>query len=614
MQISDVGASLRRHWAIAVIILAAIPLVMTAYFINRDVIRPPARYTTSADILIPAREAKSHDSPSGVPPVLLQGQRELAISRAVKDVAVQAADLNPDVDNGLVFEAALNPDLTIMTLSVSAPNPELASTVLNRYIEAFETGRRQSVLDAAVDRANIEVRTVAVLRRKLEEVELRLIAARVALPPMLPDGSPLIAPDGAADEIILLLYQRNAVLNEMQRRQVDYSLQITQAAIPGDFTTVVQRRSAARITPPPPSPLIPLLQILGIGLLLALAVPVLMDRFDATITEARAAPGAFRADLLGTIPSMPRRLHRGFAPRGSPWEVAFRSLAATSISTDRLPTAIMVTGPVGSTQDSVAANFATALAGLGVTVALVGTVPRQDWFLDEAVDAEALVDADVDVDVYVDIDTIDEQDSTSSDDEPAGGDEPRRPWAMPSGPASPAAPGPHAAGDDGTTEEVPSSAGVTTEAPELVPSAMAPTGGGGTVAAGAPADGIPTFPQLLQEAQAGLLTGDLRARLATREVDDLYVVPPGDEGDHLALDGLPPLLDALARSGVDVTVLAGPALLEDPNATIIAWSTRNVLWALELGRVNTRDAQLAADRLGLASVAPFGIAIVKRHA
>ena len=100
--------------------------------------------------------------------------------------------------------------------------------------------------------------------------------------------------------------------------------------------------------------------------------------------------------------------------------------------------------------------------------------------------------------------------------------------------------------------------------------------------------------------------------LATVDRPNLYVVPPNGLTE-LSLDGLPPLLDALARGGIDTVVIAGPAFLEDPNATIIAWSTRNVLWALEMGHVQARDAQLAADRLEIAGVAPFGIAIVNRH-
>jgi Mrp family chromosome partitioning ATPase len=198
-----------------------------------------------------------------------------------------------------------------------------------------------------------------------------------------------------------------------------------------------------------------------------------------------------------------------------------------------MPRAIMVTSPADTTQDAVAANFAAALAGLGLTVALVGTVPEQRWFLRD-------------------------------DDEAAGGASP-----TPSGGATP--------------------------------------GTGGTATA------VADFPTLLDDAQSARLVDDLRPRLGRRDIDNLYIVPPSDEPHELLLDGLPPLLEALTTSGIDITVIAGPPLLDDPQATIIAWSTRHVLWAVELGQVNKADAQLAADRLELAGVEPFGIALVNRR-
>jgi hypothetical protein len=206
----------------------------------------------------------------------------------------------------------------------------------------------------------------------------------------------------------------------------------------------------------------------------------------------------------------------------------------------------MVTSPAETTQDAVAANFAAGLAGLGVRVALVGTVPRQEWFLH-----------DVDPDL---------------------------------------------------PEGAPETNGSTPPPAPLSPSAGLPSTG----AAGTTLTTIATFPDLLDDAQNGRLEGDIRPRMGRRDLENLYIVPPGPENADLSLDGLPPLLDALARSEIDITVIAGPGLLDDPNATIIAWSTRHVLWAIEIGHVNKNDAQLAADRLELAGVEPFGIALVNR--
>ena len=591
---SDVLAALRRHRVLAAALLVPIPIVMLVYLAARDVVRPPARYTTSADILIPARDAKTGNSPTDVPPVLLQGQTALALSRTTTDFALKASRLDLADDNKVSFSADLSEGASIMTLAVSAPKPETAATVLRQYIDAFQKARRQAVVDASVELQAIETHVIEILTVRLNNIEAELSALGAPMPERVTNGEPLRLPPGLSNETILRLYERNAILNEIQQRRVGYSLQATRATAPGSFTTVVQRRSLARIVPPPPSPVIPLLEMLGVGLLLALSIPVLLDRFDSTITEARVAPGALRARLLATIPHMPKRVQDGYAPPGSTWDAAFRSLAATSLSTDQLPRAIMVTGPVGSTQDTVAANFAVGLASLGVTVALVGTVPRQKWFHHNGVE---LGDGDGDGDgddaegyVYLDVDA-----AAAAGSETAG--EP-----SPTAPAG--APGQHPPGEvdvSAATEPLTTIAPAAPDTPE--PPAEAP----------AEAVAVPTFPELLELAQSGQLTGDLRARLATGDVTNLYVVPPGSEGAEISLDGLPPLLDVLARNDIDVTVLAGPALLEDPNATIMAWSTRHVLWALEIGRVNLRDAQLAADRLELAGVAPFGLALLKRQ-
>jgi hypothetical protein len=232
-----------------------------------------------------------------------------------------------------------------------------------------------------------------------------------------------------------------------------------------------------------------------------------------------------------------------------------------------------VSSPTGSIQDTVAANFARSLARLGVKVALIGTVPRQRWYA-RTTPGELLPDQEEDYDY----------DESEFDE----------------------------------TERVPVTAGAPAPAAEEAPSGVAPeariteiprsNGHGG-------ADDFdhPTFGDLLRDAQAGRLPADFRDTLATvAEVPNLYVIPPGLDTD-VSLDGLPPLLDALARDGIDTVVIGGPAYLEDPDATIIAWSARNVLWAIEMGHVDSRDAQLAADRLDIAGVAPFGIAVVNRH-
>jgi hypothetical protein len=538
VNMAEIRASVRRHWSVTLVILLLIPVVMGVYLAGRDVEQPPDRYTISADLLIPAR-GEEEDELTDVPPVLLQGQVELATSPEITTEALDLADVEPAERGDVDMVASLSEDQTIMTLKVASLAETTSSLVLDGYIEAFEEGRRASVREAALELQDTQKRVVRLLEGRIDEVETVLAADEVPFPAQVDDGATVTVAAGTSSDNILLAYERNALLNERIRRQYDYGLQSTRVTIPGKFSQVVQRRATSRITPPPPSPAIPLLQILGIGLLLAVAIPVVMDRLDGTITEARSAPATLRAGLLATIPPASKRRQRGLAPVGSPSDLAFRSLAATSISTDRLPRAIMVTSPAGTTQDYVAANFAAGLAGLGVTVALVATVPRQDWFLHEA---------------------------------PEDADETRE---------------------------------LATAAAPVVAPAGTPGRGPATPA---------TFPELLDDAQTGQLGPDLRARLAQHERANLYVIPPGSEEMALSLDGLPPLLEGLATSEIDVVVIAGPAFVHDPNATIIAWSTRHVLWGIELGQVEKADASLAAERLELAGVEPFGIALLKRHA
>ena len=534
MSMSEVRASIRRYWTISVVVLVLTPVVMGVYLAGRDVIRPPASFTTSADVLIPAR-ADDFEEPEDVPPVLLQGQIELAHAPETRAQALERADLDPADVGDLDLRGELNDSRTIMTLSVEARTPALAETALEGYIFAYEYGRRESVRAESRRLRDVNAATVRILSQRLDEVLGLLDDREIPLPFVVEDGERIALPLGVTDgdRVVLFLYERNSLINERHRRLVAFGLNAVAVQIPSQFSTVVQRRTTARITPPPPSPLIPLLQMAGVGLLLAVALPVARDRLDGSITEPKGALNALRTGLLATIPTVPRRLQRSIVPPGSEWDLAFRSLAATSISTDRLQKAVVVTSPAGTTQDFVAANFAAGLASMGVTVALIGTVPRQDWYLhDRDPEAEDADDAEASARVVA--------------------------------PGAPRVPTP------------------------------------------------PTFPELLEDARAGRLVGDLRPRLGRRDREHLYIIPPGEEPE-LTLDGLPPLLDALSTSGIDVTVIAGPALLPDPNATIIAWSTRHVLWAVELGQVERSDAQLAAERLELAGVEPFGIALVKRR-
>jgi Mrp family chromosome partitioning ATPase len=128
-------------------------------------------------------------------------------------------------------------------------------------------------------------------------------------------------------------------------------------------------------------------------------------------------------------------------------------------------------------------------------------------------------------------------------------------------------------------------------------------------------NGMTRLPELLQRAHTGTLPAGWRDQLpATDFAPNLVVVPPADEPLlHLPIDGLPALLQELSEGGVDVTVIAGPPLLEEADATIVAWATRNVLWAMIPGEVTRAEARAAAARMELAGVTPFGVVMVEPH-
>jgi Mrp family chromosome partitioning ATPase len=119
--------------------------------------------------------------------------------------------------------------------------------------------------------------------------------------------------------------------------------------------------------------------------------------------------------------------------------------------------------------------------------------------------------------------------------------------------------------------------------------------------------------ELLQAAQTHTLTDQhIEGRLhTTQTAPNLVLVPPAPEQTlELPLDGLPHLIQYLTEAGIDITVIAGPPLLEHADATLIAWATHTVLWAIHTGQTTTTDARNSATRLQLAGVTPFGIVIL----
>ena len=512
MQFVDVIRSVQRHWRVSLGILLLTVVGLGAFLVTRSEVRDPDRWRGAVQLLVPARD-KDGVLPEGVPPSLLQGQGVVALSAETTGQALQAAGLSASDD--VAFGFTSNEAGDILTLSATAPTSEEAIRLADSFADSYTEKRSRSVSSGSDDRRTNARGGLEVLEARLASVEADLAAADPALVALVKrseasaaEGSALDLPDGTALDEVLLAEEHRALVERIDGTRQSYADAAIDALLPQSYSTIVEREIPVQITPELPSPLIPIAVAVGAGLLLAVAVPVILDRLDHTIRDPRVAASALSAPVLSTIPaSSPARLTMLASP-GSARESAYRKLAAASIATDELPRAIVVTAPVGHMQDSVAANFAAALAGLGLRVALVATDASQSWYADDA------------------------------------------------------------------------------------------------------QEGTLTLPDYLATAHLGRLNGQLHESLVTTPLDNLRVIPHGVVGADQLLDGLPPLLQALADADIDVTVIAGPAMLEESSTTILAWSTRSVLWVVESGEVTEHEARDAAEQLALAGATPFGVAVV----
>jgi hypothetical protein len=530
--------AVRRHIRIVIAMVLLAALVAALYVVFRRETRPPDRYRAVANVQIPARPnavrnapQPESEAPPNMPAKLLRGQDSLARSGAVREQALSNSGV-PVNDTSVIFDAALNDTKDTMTLSVTSTTAETTNEIIANYVAAFADARK------AVSAEDIQS-TQQGARQELQALQSRRSALESQLRQQFPELPPAVIaprlrsgteevprdqqeqvavpviPPGADSNATLMLFERNALAN----RIVEVQLAIADASVnsnaPNSYTEVLDQGTASVLPGRTQSPVVPVAVILLAGLALGVACAILIDRRDHTIRSVRMASSTLSAPLLAATPP-PRRGRPEYAVLERPGSVrstAFRKLAATCIATDRLPQAIMVTTPEGDTYDYVAANFAAALADLGLQVALVATSPRQSWYLERF---------------------------------------------------------------------------------------TVPVEGGGDLS------------YLLEQAQDGAFNGQATRHLAWTDLTtNLVVVPPSPEGSlTVPLDSLPPFVEALERSGIDVTVIAGPSLLDDANATIVAWEVRTVLWAVQVGTVTRRAASEAATRLDLANVDPFGIVMV----
>jgi Mrp family chromosome partitioning ATPase len=530
MDLSDILAAIRRRWRIVVACVVLAAAVAGAYLFTREQTFEPDRFRSDLRVYVASTVRQSEDdvfpsspvSAEGLPFELQRGQEALALSPEVRNQALQASG-RPADDPSITFSVSSNEEQGVMTLSVVARDLEVSQTVAENWGRAYQQARRQVHADDIVDQREARLEQLDSLQRDLRTLERSL---RARFGPELPlviitpgeDARGAIVPLGIDFATANQLVQRAVLEQQVAEARVDYAELSIDETNPNPFSQILDPPFTTRIVDEAPSPVVPVAMILLGGLAVGLVGALIKDRLDPAIRSAKAASAALSAPVLAIVP--PPGRHEEYAVLERPYSErsdAFRTLAATCVATDRLPKAIVVSSPRGDALDDVAANFAAALAKLGLRVALVATSPEQAWYsraFDEPGEREA---------------------------------------------ASPV-----------------------------------------------------TLPDLLNEAHAGRLNGELTRRLRLTDLTpNLMLVPPGQDPDlALSLDGLPPLLRSLADSGVDVTVIAGPPLLDDANATIVAWSTGTVLWAVQVDRLTQEEAAEAAARLELTGVTPFGVVVV----
>lgn len=530
MELTEIWGAIRRFWWLVVACVLVAACAAAVYVIRRPDPGGVVRYSTvytldvpSRDAVIAAREENARDVPQfeGVPNELLVGLDRMALSESLRQQAVEAAELTIEQAFGLQFAAELTNDGYSFLMTVSGVDRDAVRRVAEEWVGAYLAARREVTVDAAEDERRSVIQTLTSLRAQLAQLVTEVAARGAPVPdPSAPRGSepaPVApAPETIDIQTLLDQYEISALRAAIAERGQRYGEIVVTGTAASPFAEVIDSVDRAQRPPDPGSPWGTVALMLLGGLAVGLAAPVAVSRFDRRVRDARTAAAIFGAPVLCEIPAAGRRESPFVAlddPRSERSE-AFRALAATAVATDRLPRAIMLSSPSGTAQDDVAANFAAALSGLGVRVALVATDARQRWFV--------------------------------------------KPF----------------------------------EPPE-----------------GRPA----TLRDLLVAAHGGSLNGQLRGSLPRSEVlPNLVVVPPGPSDEELAssLDGFPPLLEALAEDGVDVVVIAGPSVLDEAEATIVAWATRSVLWVVEAGTVTRDAAASAASRLSLAGVEPFGVALV----
>ena len=154
MQLADIIGSVRRHWRVSVAFLLLAAVGLGIFLFTRKEVRGEDRFASSVLLLVPVR-GKDAVIPAGVPPELLQGQAQLALSNSTTRAALRRAGIADEDRESVLFDFKTNfvpkTDTTsddsggrgdILTLTTTAGSKEQATRLSDAYANAYINARR----------------------------------------------------------------------------------------------------------------------------------------------------------------------------------------------------------------------------------------------------------------------------------------------------------------------------------------------------------------------------------------------------------------------------------------------------------------------------------------
>lgn len=138
----------------------------------------PLTFVSTATVLLqdPTRAAAFQGGGSSVDPErYVPQQANLVTSRPVLRLAAEETGLDAELI-GRRVEVGANPELLQMTVTASANDPEVAATIANAVVDAYEVEARQQSVAQVETAEQIFAERIAVLREQIAEVEAELQA------------------------------------------------------------------------------------------------------------------------------------------------------------------------------------------------------------------------------------------------------------------------------------------------------------------------------------------------------------------------------------------------------------------------------------------------------